>query len=62
MRYVKPLDLSPERTLQWMMSTGQLICHDIVTALFAYAQEHAVLASVTAERFRSTAAAAQEML
>ena len=61
-RYLKPLDPNPERTLQWTMSTGQLTCHDTVTGLLAYAQEHAALASETAERFRSTAAAAQEVL
>ena len=43
------------------MSTGQLICHDIVKGLLAYAQERAALATETAERFRSTAAAAAEM-
>ena len=36
LRYLKLLDPNPERILQWMMSTGELISHDcaIVTVLF----------------------------
>ena len=36
MRYIKPLELNPERILQWMMSTGEMILHGTVIVMMLF--------------------------